>query len=224
MDHFNSGQNSQPTSAARPAEAAESDDELMIRLQAGDAKAFDALVERHQNPLVGFFVANTRDRQLAEDLTQETLLRVYDQAWDYLPTGRFRGWLYRIARNLMIDTIRRQSRDALIRAVRSEAEEPFALASIAGDVLSPDDDAGGRELAALVDAALAKIPDEQRLTFSLHHFAGLSLPEIAQILETSVSTTKSRLRLARERLREALVAQGVATPHDATSDEANKSH
>ncbi|MCH8922627.1 MAG: RNA polymerase subunit sigma-70, partial [Planctomycetes bacterium] len=93
------------------------DDQLMISIQNGDSRAFEELVERHQGPLIGFFFRNTRDLQLSEDLTQQTLLRVYSQSWDYLPVGRFKGWMYRIARNLMIDNFRRGSHDALVKAV-----------------------------------------------------------------------------------------------------------
>ena len=92
------------------------DDTLMVRVQEGDSAAFDELVARYQGPLLGFFYRNIRDRQLSEDFAQETLLRVYNQAWDYLPTGRFRGWIYRIAHNLLVDNIRRQSHDALVHA------------------------------------------------------------------------------------------------------------
>src|SRR5262249_45109611 len=78
------------------------DDQLMICIQSGDSRAFDELVERYQGQLIGFFYRNTRDMQFSEDLTQETLLRVFNQSWDYLPVGKFRAWMYRIARNLLI--------------------------------------------------------------------------------------------------------------------------
>lgn len=67
-----------------------------------------------QGPQFGFFLRNTRDRSLFEDLVQETPLRLYRAAWDYLPTGQFRGWLFRIACNLLIDHTRRAARDALV--------------------------------------------------------------------------------------------------------------
>lgn len=185
------------------------DDELMRRIQEGDARAFEQLVAVHQRALVNFFYTNTRDRQLAEDLTQETLLRVYDQSWDYLPSGKFRGWLYRIARNLMIDSFRRRSHDALIRTVRGAEDDQCLLAGLAEDVIGPDQQANQRELAAIVDELLAQLPEEQRLTFTLHHFADLSLPDVARILETNVATTKSRLRLAREKLKEKLSLKGI---------------
>jgi RNA polymerase sigma-70 factor (ECF subfamily) len=86
----------------------------MVRIQSGDTAAFDELVDLHQGSLIGFFFRNTRDAQLSEDLTQETLLKLYNQAWDYLPVGRFRGWMYRIGRNLLIDNVRRRTNDALV--------------------------------------------------------------------------------------------------------------
>lgn len=191
------------------------DDQLMIRIQSGEGNAFDELVDKYQGPLHGFFLRNTRDSQLTEDLTQETLLRVYSQSWDYLPVGRFRGWMYRIGRNLLIDSIRRQSHDALVRAVKGTPDdEQDMLARIAGDVLSPEDKASIRELAAIVDEMLDEIPEEQRLTFTLHHSAGLTLPEVAEVMETTTPTAKSRLRLAREKLQRKLKAFGVRDPHE----------
>ncbi|MBI5758704.1 MAG: sigma-70 family RNA polymerase sigma factor [Planctomycetales bacterium] len=186
------------------------DDQLMIRIQAGDHGAFETLVGRYQGPLVGFFLRSIRDQQFAEDLTQETLLRVFSQAWDYLPVGKFRGWMYRIARNLMIDNIRRQSHDALIHTVRGDDGEQDRLSRVAGDVLSPDRMADIREVARLVDVELTRLPEDQRLTFLLYHYSGLSLPEVADVMESNTSTTKSRLRLVREKLQERLREIGIS--------------
>jgi RNA polymerase sigma-70 factor (ECF subfamily) len=186
------------------------DDRLMIRIQEGDTGAFEELVDRYESPLIGFFLRNTRDVQFAEDLTQETLLRVFSQAWDYIPSGRFRGWMYRIGRNLLIDNVRRQSHDALVRAVRANTDsEDDGLARLAGEFVSPGEQAGYREFARLVDELLTDIPEDQRLTFILHHYSGLPLPEVADVMDSNVATTKSRLRLAREKLQEKLQVRGV---------------
>lgn len=190
-------------------ERAVDDDRLMIAVQAGDTRAFETLLARYERALINFFFSNTRDIQFAEDLAQETLLRVFDQAWDYLPSRRFRGWMFRIARNLLIDNIRRRSHDALVRAVRGSGDEQNALAGLAADVAGPDEIADRRELSALVEELLQELPQDQRLTFTLHHFAELSLPEVAEILHANAATTKSRLRLAREKLREKLASRGV---------------
>lgn len=181
------------------------DDALMILLQEGDTSAFDVLVQRHQSALIGFFLKNTRDLHLSEDLTQETLLKLYNQAWDYLPLGRFRAWMYRIARNLLIDDVRRRSHDALVRAVKGRAEdESDALARLAADLKEPAEKAEKRELERMLNELLAEIPDEQRQTVTLHYYAGLSLSDVAEIMEVPLATCKSRLRLAREKIEERL--------------------
>lgn len=186
------------------------DDQLMIRLQEGDNSAFDELVDRYQSPLIGFFIRNTRDVQLSEDLAQDTLIKLYQQSWDYLPVGRFRGWLFRIARNLLIDDIRRKTNDALVRAVkRPRDEEDDVLNRIAGELTSPEVLADQREVAKLVEAGLALLPEEQRQTFTLHHYGGVSLPEISHIMDIPLATCKSRLRLAREKLAEVLKGHGI---------------
>jgi len=191
------------------------DDQLMLQIQSGDHRAFEELVDRFQGSLIGFFCRNTGDIQLAEDLTQETLLRVFNQSWDYLPRGRFRGWLFRIARNLMIDNARRASHDWLVKSLKGNPDDDRdLLANLAGEFLPPDERANHRELASLVDKLLAQIPEEQRLTFTLHHYSGLPLSEVAEAMETSLPTCKSRLRLAREKLREKLRQHGVSDPHD----------
>ena len=187
------------------------DDRLMIRLQEGDRTAFDAIVERHQGELFGYFLRSTRDAAGAEDLTQETLLKVYSQSWDYLPLGKFRGWMFRIAHNLLVDNVRRGKRDALVGAIKRRSPDPDRdpLAHLTDDWLPADLQASGRELRALVDGLLDGLPAEQRETFTLHHFHGLSLPEVADAFDVAVPTAKSRLRLAREKLREGLARHGV---------------
>ena len=189
------------------------DDRLMIRLQEGDSSAFNQLVEKHQPALIGFFLKNTRDRQLAEDLSQETMLKVYRMSWDYLPTGKFRGWMYRMARNLMIDDYRRRSGDALLYAKVDDRDDEQALSLLMEEMIPADAAADRREFVGIVDELLPEIPDDQRQTFLLHHYTGLSLPEVAEIMECEVATSKSRLRLAREKLREKLRIRGITSEH-----------
>ena len=185
------------------------DDQLMIEIQGGNHRSFEQLVDRHESSLLGFFFRNTRDIQLSEDLTQETLLRVFNQAWDYLPRGRFRAWLFRVARNLLIDSVRRRSHDLLVRSIKARPDqERDLLAALPGDWLCPDEQAGQQELATTVDELLSQLPEEQRLTFTLHHFSGLTLSEVADVMETSLPTSKSRLRLAREKLQDKLRTRG----------------
>ncbi|GAB5442591.1 MAG: RNA polymerase sigma factor [Fuerstiella sp.] len=190
------------------------DDQRMIRLQEGDAAAFDEIVAAWQSPLFGFFFRNTRDVQRSEDLVQETMLRLYRKAWDYIPTGRFRGWLFRVARNLLIDNVRRLSTDALVRKVTvaksSDGESVDILDLLPDDVVSADVRVDQLEVAEVVHELLQELPDEQRQTFTLHHFDSLTLSEVADAMETTLPTAKSRLRLAREKLRYQLTCRGFA--------------
>ena len=191
------------------------DDDLMLKLQGGDQSAFEQIVRRYQGPLIGFFHRHLRDWQLAEDLSQETLLRIHRTAWDYLPRGIFKAWMYRIARNLLIDTTRRRAHDCLVHAVKgrpNDDDREDVITRLADELPMPDEQIDRREFARVVDDLLGYIPDEQRLTFILYIYAGLSLPEIAEAMESNLPTTKSRLRLAREKLREKLAARGIVDP------------
>lgn len=188
------------------------DDRRMIRLQDGDAAAFAELVGSWQRPLFCYFLRNTRDEQLSEDLVQETLLRLYRKAWDYLPTGRFRGWLFRIAHNLLVDHSRRAIGDVLLRSlrrsVRTDGEEFDPLQMLPDDLVSPLSRAAEKEVAAVVAELLLQLPEEQRQTFLLHHYDSLTLSEVADAMNTTIPTAKSRLRLAREKLRYLLSCRG----------------
>jgi RNA polymerase sigma-70 factor (ECF subfamily) len=192
------------------------DDELMLRLQGGDQVAFEQLVLRHQSPLIGFFNRQLRDWQLAEDLSQETLLRVHRTAWDYLPRGMYKAWMYRIARNLLIDTTRRRAHDCLVHAAKGhhgDDDREEMISRLASELPLPDEQFDRQEFAHVVDDLLRHVPEEQRLTFNLYVYEGLSLPEVARAMESNLPTTKSRLRLAREKLREKLADRGIGDPN-----------
>lgn len=189
------------------------DDALMIRLQEGDASAYDRLVHRYSGPLTGYFTKKLRDRSLAEDLVQETLLKLHNRHWDYIPQGVFKRWLFTIARNLTIDTVRRQSRDVVLAAWRGGSEdEGDRMARLAGSLLPPDDVAFFNERADALDRLIDELPDVQRETLVLHYYNGVPLPEVAQIMETNTSTCKSRLRLAREKLLGRVQEAGLVEP------------
>ena len=198
------------------------DDQRMIRLQDGDPEAFDEIVAIWQAPLYGFFFRNTRDAQKSEDLVQDALLRLYRKSWDYIPTGRFKGWFFRVARNLLIDSVRRASHDALIRRVTvttSSSGEPTDLLSLLpDDVVSAEAKVSQDEVVQVVYDLLADLPEEQRQTFMLHHFDSLTLSEVADAMQTTLLTAKSRLRLVKEKLRYHLTCRGLV---DETVSELN---
>ncbi|MEZ6057840.1 MAG: sigma-70 family RNA polymerase sigma factor [Planctomycetaceae bacterium] len=182
----------------------------MIRLQEGDRAAFDEIVEKWQGKLIGYFIRISRDRQLSEDLAQETLLKIYSQSWDYLPLGRFRSWLFRIAHNLFIDDYRKRSHDALIRAARGRTDDGTqAVDLLLADAVALDENLHRSEVLSCIQEALDEIPEVQRSVFVLHYFEEIPLDEVCEIMETPLATTKSRLRLAKEKLAEKLTFRGL---------------
>lgn len=188
------------------------DDRLMCRLKQGDAEAFDELVKRHFDGLRAFFEmrsSSVRSRQMAEDLAQDVLLKVYNEAAGFQPQGKFKAWMYRIARNLLIDVARREVYDALV-GNRQGGEQEDQLSGLQSGSTAIVDQADTRELGDTVAELLADLPEDQMLTFKMHHYLGLSLPEVAEAMETNTATTKSRLRLAKEKLREKLQIRGYS--------------
>ena len=168
----------------------------MDAFAAGEAAAFDRLFERHARAMLTYLVHLTGDRARAEDLLQEVFLRVIRGRTRYRPEGRFRAWLFTIARNLTTDQRRR-------RAARPEAEpeeegEPTSDGTAWSD---PAAAAQQRDLEEAVLAALASLPVEQREVFLLRERAGLEYTEIARLTGVASPTLRSRMRTALERLR-----------------------
>ncbi|HEY1067682.1 MAG TPA: sigma-70 family RNA polymerase sigma factor [Pirellulales bacterium] len=196
-------------------EQSREDDQLMDRLQKGDRRAFDELVRRHQPSLRSFFLVRStsaRSRQQADDLAQDVLLKIYNEADKFVPQQKFRAWMFRIARNLLIDRARRDTYDALGGGRQSGDDEQ--LGRVACDSAQVVDVANTKTNADMIAALLDELPEEQMLTFKAHIFLGLSLPEVAEVMETNTATTKSRLRLAREKLQEKLAERGVRFSDD----------
>jgi RNA polymerase sigma-70 factor (ECF subfamily) len=188
--------------------ADESDERLMLRFQGGDARAFEVLVRRHRTPLFSFLLRLTGDRARAEDLCQETLLKVVRAAEGWAPRARFQTWLYAIARNQAVDEARRQA------FRRAEPLDAPGRPEAASEDPAPDRAADGALLRPRLEAALAALPEEQREVFLLREYAGLRFHEIAEVTGTPENTVKSRMRYALEALRARLEALGVGPDAD----------
>ena len=187
----------------------ETDEQLMRRFQRGEARAFETLMRRHRTPVHSFLCRLTGDRARAEDLLQETFLRVVKAAAGWEPKALFRTWVFTIARNLAADEARRQAFRATdpLDAQRDDGaprREPVAEATPA-----PDDAAGDALVRPRLEAALQALPAEQREVFLLREQAGLSFPEIAAATGVNENTVKSRMRYAVLALRDRLAAEGV---------------
>ena len=188
-----------------------SDEELLAAFQQGDPGAFERLLRRHRGPLFTFLVRMTGDRAKAEDLAQETFLRLVKGAAAWEQRARFQTWLYTIARNLCVDQSRR---DKFRRTDSLDADgpgdEPPLVDSVAAEGPGPERGAESARLRPLLQAALLSLPVEQREVFILREQAGVPFKEIAEVIGVNENTIKSRMRYALEGMRKALLAAGVS--------------
>ncbi|MBI3182196.1 MAG: RNA polymerase sigma factor [Myxococcales bacterium] len=187
----------------------------MLAFKSGDARAFEVLVRRHRTPVFNFILRFTGQKQRAEDLLQETWLKVVRSASEYEPKARFTTWVYTIARNLCVDSARKESyrqADSLDAPVRAGDEgDGRLLGELLPDVGGADPERGAHNarLRPLLERALLSLPEEQREVFILREYAGVQFKDIAQVTGVPENTVKSRMRYALEGLRRRLEKLGV---------------
>jgi RNA polymerase sigma-70 factor, ECF subfamily len=161
-------------------------------LRRRDPDLLDRLIEQYQHRLLRYLVSLTADRAIAEDLFQETWMRVLERGHQYDGRHEFSTWLYTIARNLAIDHLRRKrpvvSLDALLDA--EDSALPYEPASAEPSAL---DTVAQHEVAERVTAAMSGLPIEYRETVVLRFQEGLGLEEIAALTKLPLGTVKSRL-------------------------------
>lgn len=187
----------------------------MLAFKAGDARAFEKLVQKHRTPVFNFILRFTGHRARAEDVLQETWLKVVRSAREYEAKARFTTWLYTIARNLCVDSARKESyrqASSLEAPLGNGAggDEGRALGEALPDPgASPERGAYNARLRPLIERALASLPEEQREVFLLREYSGIAFKEIAEVTGVSENTVKSRMRYALEGLRRRLAELGV---------------
>ena len=189
------------------------DEQLMLAFRGGDVRAFEALVARHRGPVYNFILRQLGHPARAEDVLQETWLKVVRGARDWEPRARFTTWVYTIARNLCVDTARQESyrqADSLDAPVGGADGEGRALGEQIPDAgQSPERGAYNHTVRPLLERALRSLPDEQREVFLLREYSGITFKEIAEVTGVPENTVKSRMRYALEGLRRKLAELGV---------------
>jgi RNA polymerase sigma-70 factor, ECF subfamily len=179
--------------------------ELIRRAQRQDPAAFDALVEAYGARLYGYFYRLTGCREDAEDLLQEVFIRVVRMIDRYKDEGRFDGWIFRIATNLVRDRVRRSrsSRSAGIDVRGRAVPEPDALAGYADPTMGePGDGLQQAEQIDRLQQALERLPAAEREVILLRHFSQLSFRDIAETMGTPLGTALARAHRGLARLRE----------------------
>ena len=175
---------------------------LMGLVGAGDAGAFEQLVERHQRLVVGTVSRMLGNNSDAEDIAQQVFVRVWKSAKRYVPRAKFTTWLLKITRNLVFNELRRRTRHPQVPLQTESEEEERPIRD--EHAVAPDASLLEQELQKAIDAAIANLPETQRLAVILRRYEELSYEEIAETLDQSVSAVKSLLFRARTELRESL--------------------
>ncbi len=180
----------------------ESDEQLMARVRGGEVEAFDALFERYRRRLFGFLFRRCDETAAAEDLFQETWIRVIRARKRFDPRRRFSTWLFQIANNLCRDRVRRlavdiRKREALHEQARARSESAAASSPELSVALPAD-----------LRERLAALPDRLREVLVLRYYYDLSEGEIAEIVGVPRGTVKSRLHTAVKTLRAGVQSDG----------------
>jgi RNA polymerase sigma-70 factor (ECF subfamily) len=190
-----------PSAPGRTPEDAE-DIRLMALASTGNMAAFEQLVERHQRMVVGTVGRMLGTNSDAEDIAQQVFVRVWKNLKRYEPRAKFTTWLLKITRNLVFNELRRRSRHPAVPLQSESDEEERPLKD--EQAISPDASLLEHELQEALDAAIAQLPETQRMAVILRRYEELSYEEIAEALDQSVSAVKSLLFRARTELRESL--------------------
>jgi RNA polymerase sigma-70 factor (ECF subfamily) len=172
-----------------------SDYELIQRFIKGEQSCFEHIIHRHKNKVFAYISLYIRDQALAEDLFQDTFMKVIQsvKAGKYQDNGKFISWVMRIAHNLIIDHFRRVKQ---MNTISNDDYESDLFNSKKLSESTIEDDLIKRQIQKDVRKMISHLPDDQREVVILRHYAGLSFKEIAEITDVSINTALGRMRYA----------------------------
>jgi RNA polymerase sigma-70 factor (ECF subfamily) len=191
-----------------PGLAGTTDQEVVLLARGGQEAAYRELIRRYERPIFSLLYRMVRDRELAEDLAQETFVKALNAIESYRPEFKFSSWIFKIANNAAIDHLRRRELDTLSLDGSPHASTPEAIEATAlqiGDRQeSPLDTVEAKELGTAIEAAIGRLRPEYRSCILLRHVEGRPYEEIAEILSLPLGTVKTYIHRARNELRVAL--------------------
>ncbi|HET7229967.1 MAG TPA: sigma-70 family RNA polymerase sigma factor [Longimicrobium sp.] len=184
------------------------DHDLVVRAQNGSDQAYRELLGRYQRPVFSLIYRMVRDREQAEDLAQETFVRVFNNIDRYDPAYKFSSWIFKIATNLTIDWIRRKevptvSIDGSRYATSNDDIEASTITVESGDE-NPEELLESRELGSQIEVAIGKLRPEYRQAIVLRHIDDLPYEDIAQIMALPLGTVKTYIHRGRKELQDML--------------------
>jgi len=184
------------------------DQEVVAQARKGREAAYRELIDRYQRPVFSLVFRLVRNREVAEDLAQETFIKVLNSIERYDPSHKFSSWIFKIAHNTAIDQLRRKELDTLSldgspHAEGAEAVEATSVVAVAADE-NPEQYTASREIGREIEAALGLLRAEYRSAIVLSQVEGRPYEEIAQIMDLPLGTVKTYIHRARHELREHL--------------------
>ncbi len=185
--------------------AAQTDQEIVALAREGREAAYRELIRRYERPVFSLILRMVRDRQLAEDLAQETFIKALNAIATYRPEFKFSSWIFKIANNAAIDHLRRREVDTLSldgspNATSQDDIEATAL-QVGDKGETPLAELEARELGTAIEKAIGQLRPEYRSCIMLRHVEGLAYEEIAQLLDLPLGTVKTYIHRARHELR-----------------------
>ena len=183
---------------------------LITTVQRGDSAAFEQLVRRYQNLVLGYTIGMLGDYGLAEDATQEAFINAY-KALNRFKGGNFKAWLMRIATNSCYDELRRRKRRPQ-SCLDEMTEENESFTFLRDPEEGPESKQQQLEMMRAIEQCLNGLPDDQRITAVMCDVEGYDYNEIAEITSVSLGTVKSRMNRARKKLRDCLRGFGELLP------------
>ena len=186
--------------------AAETDQQLVSRVQKGDSRAFDLLVLKYQHRIFGLINRYVRDTDEVQDVAQEAFIKAYKALPGFRGESAFYTWLYRIAINTAKNYLVSRSRRPPGTDIEVADAEYLEGGGGLREIETPENALFGAELKVVVERAIAGLPEDLRTAVTLREFDGLSYEDIADIMDCPVGTVRSRIFRARESI-DALVSQ-----------------
>ncbi len=174
------------------------DQQLVAKVQKGDARAFDMLVLKYQHKILGLISRYVNDADEVQDVAQEAFIKAYRALPNFRGESAFYTWLYRIAINTAKNHLVSRSRRPPGSDIEVEDAEYFEGAGALRDIETPESALFGEELKQVVERAIRDLPDDLRTAVTLREFDGLSYEDISEIMNCPVGTVRSRIFRARE--------------------------
>jgi RNA polymerase sigma-70 factor (ECF subfamily) len=184
------------------------DADVVALAQQGRDSAFRELIRRYERPVFSLIYRMVRDRELAEDLAQDTFIKVLNHIDKYRPEFKLSSWLFKIANNVAIDHLRRRQVDTVSMSGSPHAGSAVEVEATSFDIASSDesalDEIESKELGSAIEKAIARLRPEYKSCILLRHVEGRSYEEIAATLDLPLGTVKTYIHRARQQLRESL--------------------